>query len=512
VSRFLAQLLAASVTAVTTAMWIAPPAPRSVHAQTTIDPALAVEVYADGFTSPSFMRFLPVVGTTELFICEIGSGRILHYRGGALAGIATDFAVAFLFERGLFGVALHPDFAVTPWVYAYYTASATGGDTDAAGGALDNRVVRMRWNGTTLDSLQVLLQLPVGPNHNGGALGFGPDGMLYGSIGEAGTTQGQMQNIATGTPADRTSMIFRIAPDGSIPPDNPFAALGGAMAPVFAYGLRNVFGLDFDPASGALWVTDNGAALYDEIVRVPAGGNGGWSRIAGPVARDTEGTSDLWNAPGSIYVDPEFSFRQSFGITAIHFQRGAQLGSQYENTLFVAAHNSMTIYRFDLSADRTALVMPDSTLDDRVADNLAERDLLRWAQDVGVVTDMETGPDGALYVLRFSSPSTLYRVARRPTSGTAPPPPTVPGLMAMPNPSRAGVTLSATHGATGLAAPVSLGPLRIIDVAGRVVRRLPVTQSMAYWDGRDDRGRGVAPGTYWVAAPGTTPARIVRLR
>ena len=451
------------------------------------------------------MRFLPdaAPGHIEFLVGEIGIGRVLHYRDGMFVGVAADFAVAFLFERGLFGLALHPDFDSEPWVYAYYTASATGTDTSAADGALDNRVVRMRWNGATLDSLQVLLQLPVGPNHNGGALAFGPDGMLYGSIGEAGSTQGQMQNNAGGVAPNRTSMIFRIAPDGSIPTDNPFAALGDGISPAYAYGLRNVFGIDFDPIAGALWATDNGAALYDEILRVPAAGNGGWSRISGPVARDAEGVADLWMAPGAAYFDPQFSFRQSFGITAIHFQRGTMLGSHYEGDAFVAAHNSMTIYRFDLTPDRTALVMPDSTLDDLVADDLSERDRVLWATGVGVVTDMETGPDGALYVLRFSSPSTLYRVARRTTASVdSQSRRTV--LAVWPNPARGEVRVAGIGDAP-------LGPLRIVDAAGRVVRRLPGAAALVTWDRRDRLGRPVAAGRYWIHGSGGAAAPVVLL-
>jgi len=478
--------------------------PLAPAAQTSVDPALVVEPYAAGFTSPSFFRFLPgpATGPIEFLICEIGTGRVLRYRDAAPAGVAADLAVAFLFERGLFGMALHPDFATQPWVYLYYTASATGNDTSAADGALDNRVVRMRWNGVALDSLHVLLQLPVGPNHNGGALGFGPDGMLYGSIGEAGTTAGQMQNIAAGTPANGTSMVFRIAPDGSIPPANPFAGVPG-MAPAYAYGLRNVFGLDFDPVSGALWATDNGAALYDEIDRVPAGANGGWSRIAGPVARDAEGETDLWAAPGSTYLDPEFSFRQSFGITAIHFQRGSGLGAHYDGDVFVAAHNSMTIYRFDLAPDRTTLIMPDTTLADRVADDLAERDRVRWATGVGVVTDMETGPDGALYVLRFSSPETLYRVSRRATADAAAAP--RPQLRVWPNPAHGVVRIASSPGR-------ALGPVRVVDAAGRLVRRLDATAGSVEWDGLDRFGRSAAAGPYFVFGPDVVPVRVVRLR
>jgi glucose/arabinose dehydrogenase len=294
-------------------------------------------------------------------------------------------------------------------------------------------------------------------------------------------------------------MIFRILPDGGIPPDNPFAGLGGAIAKVYAYGLRNVFGLDIDPVSGALWCTDNGPSTYDEIMRLFPGANGGWRRIVGPVARDPDGLADLWSAPGSNYVDPVFSFFQSFGITAIHFQRGAGLGAHYDGDVFVAAHNSATIYHFDVAEDRDRLLMPDSTLDDLVADDVSERDRVRWASQVGVVLDMETGPDGAMYVLRFSTTSQMYRVARAATAGIDPRGSPPARLRFAPNPFVGGTRLlDATNAA----------PIAIYSPAGRLVRLLP---SGTEWDGNDDGGRRCAGGVY-LARSGRAAVAIVKLR
>jgi glucose/arabinose dehydrogenase len=478
-------------------------------AQTVDDPALAIAPYAVGFTSPSFFRFLPTAAGTpiEFLVCEIGTGRVLHYRDGARIGPVADFDVASLFERGLFGMALHPDFASHPWVYLYYTASNTGTDTNVASGALDNRVVRLRWNGMLLDSLQVLATLPVGSNHNGGALVFGPDGMLYGSIGEAGSTMGRMQNIAAGTPPNDTSMIFRLQSDGTIPPGNPFAGAGLGMERAFAYGMRNVFGLDVDPVAGALWATDNGASLYDEIDRVEAGMNGGWRRIMGPASRTPGGIGNLWIAPGAAYREPIFSFKESFGITAIHFQRGTALGEHYAGDLFVAAHNSMELYHFDLTLDRSGIASAGPVLADSVADTSAERDLVRWATGVGVVTDMDTGPDGALYVLSYSGMATLYRVSRRATSD-AEHAGTTAAWNVVPNPSRNRVTLVRRDGVGPHAAA------ELYDVSGRLVRRLLPSPAGIEWDGRDGHGRPVGAGVYWARIPGASahsPARIVRI-
>lgn len=479
---------------------------RPAAAQTVVDPALVIEPYATGFTSPGFFRFLPTApaAPAEFLIGEIGTGRVLHYRGGVQLGVAADLNVAYLFERGLFGMALDPDFQSAPWVYLYYTASNTGTDTNTADGAASNRVVRMPWNGATLGTEQVLATFPVGQNHNGGALVFGQDGMLYGGIGEAGITQSQLQNIAAGAAPNNTSMVFRLAPDGTTPADNPFVSQGAGIERAYAYGMRNVFGLDVDPVSGAVWATDNGAALYDEVVRVVPGMNGGWRRVMGPAGRTPGAISNLWNAPGSAYKDPEFSFRESFGITAIHFQRGPALGEHYEGDVFVAAHNSAEIYHFDLTPDRLGIAAVAAALLDSVADDATERDLVRWAGGVGVVTDLDTGPDGALYVLKFSGSAVLYRVRRADTAGTPAHAAAFP-FRAWPNPSTTTVTLASTAGGR-------LPDVALYDAAGRRVRVLQGTASSRTWDGTDLAGRLLPPGVYWARAAGGSPAvRIVRV-
>ena len=104
---------------------------------------------------------------------------------------------------------------------------------------------------------------------------FGPDGKLYIVIGEL-NRNGQLQNISGGTAPDNTGVIFRINDDGSTPSDNPFFSQGGNLAKYYAYGIRNSFGLVFDPLTGELWDTENGPANYDEINLVQPGFNSGW--------------------------------------------------------------------------------------------------------------------------------------------------------------------------------------------------------------------------------------------
>ena len=108
---------------------------------------------------------------------------------------------------------------------------------------------------------------------------------------------GKLQNFPAGHTSDDTSVILRLNPDGSVPTNNPFFSQGGKRAKYYAYGVRNSFGLAFDPltsGSGALWMTENGPNVFDEINRVRAGFNSGWEQIMGPNSRDPQGTGDLF--------------------------------------------------------------------------------------------------------------------------------------------------------------------------------------------------------------------------
>jgi hypothetical protein len=250
--------------------------------------------------------------------------------------------------------------------------------------------------------------------------------------------------------------------------------------------------------------------------------NGGWKQIMGPDSRSPQGVGDLWMAPGAAYVDPKFSFLQSFGITAIQFPRGAGLGPNYAGDCFVAAHNSQTVYRFHVTPDRTGLVMPDSTLADLVADTSAERDRFLWAPDVGVITDMDTGPDGALYILCYSGNARLYRIWRPPTSGAGPVSAAGARFDVAPNPFRLRTTVrvrgAAGPGGTGHGvAPDPEQTVRIFSPAGRLVRVLPARATGAEWDGRDEAGLPVVAGLYLVRlAPrggsAAVEAKVVRIR
>ena len=375
--------------------------PPNGTAQTVTDPALQVTEVVGGLSQPTAMAF---IGPGDILVLQKGDGRVRRVINGVLQpGQVLDVAVDSSSERGLLGIAIHPDFPTSPFVYLYYTESSTGSDTSSSPAPLGNRVYRYTWNGSTLVGPQLILDLPVtpGPNHNGGTMTFGPDGKLYVVIGEL-NRNGQLQNFSGAAAPDDTGVIFRINDDGSAPSDNPFFNQGGNLAKYFAYGIRNSFGLAFDSVTGKLWDTENGPASYDEINLVEPGFNSGWMRIMGPSSRDAQGTSDLVIFTGSHYADPKFSWFSTVAPTAIVFTNAANLGVDYQNNVFVGDINNGNLYRFRLNPTRDGLIFTNPSLGDLVADSNAELQELIWGTGFVGITDLKIGPDGLLYVLSFS--------------------------------------------------------------------------------------------------------------
>ena len=483
-------------------------------AQILLDPALGVSDYVSGFSQPTSFVFLPdpLGQHVDLLVCEKGTGKVRFVRDQVLATDAVlDLNVNNVSERGLLGIALHPDFASNHFVYLYATISSTTGDTSMQSQVVDNRVIRTTWNGTSLllESPTTILSLPAtpGPNHDGGVILFGPDRKLYGVIGDQ-NRNGQLQNFPTGPAPDDTGIIFRLNDDGTPAADNPYFSLGGNMQKVYAYGVRNSFGLQFDPMTGVLWDTENGPGSYDEINRVAPGFNSGWETIMGPDARNTPSRiGSLWNASGSsTYSEPEFSWLSTIAPTSIYFPPTAALGANYQGDCIIGDNNTGNLYHFEVNAGRTGLVMPASGVQDLVADTAAERDLFLWGQGFGVVTDLDTGPDGALYVVSLTQ-SKISRIARLPTSGVGPVGLDV-RLSAYPNPFQDATRLRLEG--TRIAA---VNTLRIYSTAGRLVRVLAAGGGGVEWDGRDAAGRLVPAGVYHVEldAGGPTSAKLVRL-
>lgn len=483
---------------------------------TMLDPNLRVRTVASGLNLPTAAAF---IGTNDMLVLEKNSGQVKRIVNGEVQGAVLDLAVNSASERGLLGIAVHPDFPANPGVYLYWTCSAPPpppespffptltecADTPALGAdtgdilavpLLGNRVDRFVWDGSALAFDRNIVKLrafqhdgaPVPPgqgdetqpargNHDGGVIAFGPDGKLYVFVGDLGR-RGQLQNLPFGptagdsgvtTPDDQfggpepdrahlAGSILRLNHDGSTPADNPFfsagAGIGGEVGStiqkVFAYGFRNSFGMAFDPVSGALWLQENGDDTFSEINLVEPGTNGGWIQLAGPAERvpqfkaiettfgaqalqqlrwpptniaDTpqEALSRLFNLPGSRYSDPEFSWVWEVAPGGIGFMNGRGLGPQFAGDLFVGAGTPVLeggyLFHFNLTGNRRKIGVGDPRLEDRVADNLAKHEItesesILIGRNFGVVTDIETGPNGNLFVVSLSD-GAIYEIFRR---------------------------------------------------------------------------------------------------
>ena len=342
--------------------------PTTVRAQEGFEPVV------DGFDFAVNVAFAPD-GT--MFVAEKDAGEIRVVRDGEIldepfASVETSAPVN---EMGLLGVAVHPEFPSEPWVYAYYS--------DAEDGM--NRLVRFRAVGDVAVERQDLLDLlPTTFGwHNGGDLAFGPDGMLYVTVGEGHLS------VRAQDPNELGGRILRLDPDGSVPPDNPF----GSDNPTFALGIRNSFGICFDPVSGDLWGTDNGPDRDDEVNLVEPGANLGWPSQLGP-------------GGGAEFLDPVLTFPDTIVVTGCAVaERDLYFGEGYDGNLH-----------------RMPLPGPD------------EQTIERFE---GGITDVAAGPDGSLWVV---TPNVLYRRAPAAVTTTTAPgqgdgASTSPSTTASPSPS-----------------------------------------------------------------------------
>ncbi|MGI0028891.1 MAG: PQQ-dependent sugar dehydrogenase [Nitrososphaera sp.] len=370
------------------------------------DPNLRVEKVITGLDSPTGMAFLD---PDDLLVLEKNSGLVRLVSNGSLQTTPVlSVKVVNNSERGLLGIAVAEDTSETT-IFLYYTESS--------GSEVRNRVYRYDWSGLgEITGGTLVLDLPAtpGPNHDGGKLTLGPDGMLYAMIGDL-NRNGVLQNFKSGPEPDDTSVILRVDMDGN-PAVNAILShtspeFNSSLSSYYAYGIRNGFGLDFDPGTGLLWDTENGPADYDEINVVRPGFNSGWERVIGPMERTGIRESDLVLFEGSHYADPAFSWRQAIGLTDIEFFNSTSLGGRYSSNLFVGDFNNGNLYFFTLNQYRDGLALGDidnAGLSDLVADGSEEVASVTFGAGFGGITDIETGPDGHLYVLSLSG--NLYRI------------------------------------------------------------------------------------------------------
>ena len=385
------------------------PFSQTIHAQPSInDDTLSVEPVVEGLSSPTSMIFLD---DNDILVLE-KDGQVRHVADGVLQEQPVlQIPVNAENERGLLGIAIsnssNSASPNTSNIFLYYTE----------GDPLRNRIYKYQWNGETLINPVLILDLPAdpGPNHDGGKIVIGQDGYLYAVIGDL-NHDGQLQNFLDGPPPDDTGSIFRINPeDGSAAPDNPFTGSeGDVLSKYYAYGVRNSFGLNFDPLTGNLWDTENGPASFDEINLVRPGFNSGWQTVMGPISLSGDTKDDLVNYPGSQYADPKFSWAESVAPTDIEFFSSSNLGTKYANNIFVGDITNGNLYFFEVNENRDGISLDttqqQSGLSDFVVNSEDELSAIIFGSGFGGITDIETGPDGSLYILSYDE-GIIYKIS-----------------------------------------------------------------------------------------------------
>ena len=372
------------------------------------DVSLTVEQVAGGLISPTTMAFLD---EDTILVLEKDNGRVRMIEDGELQPEPLlDVAVANDGERGMLGTAVSRENDTTTYVFLYFTESGGGIDGDDMQGVppAGNRLYRYELQGDQLVNPMLMLDLPAlpGPRYNGGPVVIGPDNNVYVIIGDVGGHTTMVQNFENGSEADGTSGILRIGKNGEIP--EPIIGTGAFGKYYFAYGMRSSYGMDFDPMTGVLWDTENGAPFVDEINLVDTGFNSGWKIVQGMVPPDYNLTGLVMFNSESHYSNPEFTWTEPVDPTALEFLASSAFGEEYENDMFVGDISNGTIYRFELNENRSAFVL-EGALDDTVANTPEEAEDVIFGTGFGSISDIKTGTDGYLYILS-SVDGTLFRV------------------------------------------------------------------------------------------------------
>ncbi|MCC6178724.1 MAG: PQQ-dependent sugar dehydrogenase [Chloroflexi bacterium] len=337
------------------------------------DPANAIAprstVYVGAVQMPVGLTFAP---DGRLFFSEAFDGAVRIAEPGDGVGQVRErpfvkMDIAKGPETGMLGIAMDPDFVHNHWVYIYYSEPDPKRKDRVP---LRNRVVRFtERDGVGTDLTVILDNIGISREgrHNGGIMGFGPDGKLYVTVGNA-QERAYPQDLSK-----LNGKVLRLNPDGSVPDDNPFPG-----SPVYAYGFRNPFGLTFQPGTGTVFVTENSGDHDDEVNRVVPGGNYGFPEFEGP-------------GGDPRFIDPVWSSgTKTIGPTNLTFYTGDQI-PQYKNDLFFCAVNTGTLMRLRLQAPDDKQVEAA----EEVANNC----------HLGVTN----GPDGALY---YASIAQIFRLGR----------------------------------------------------------------------------------------------------
>jgi uncharacterized repeat protein (TIGR03806 family) len=304
---------------------------------------------------PALPSLTPLVGLVQVpgdnstWYALKQTGQVIRFANDPAVNSASNFIdisdrVDYGGEKGLLGMAFHPNYTNNGFVYLSYTASPASG--------LESRISRFSFDSAsqTLDptSEQVILTVSQPfSNHNGGQIAFGPDGLLYIGLGDGGSggdPQGNGQNPATLLGAMLRIDVGNGLGTYAIPSDNPFASGGGAPE-VYAYGLRNPWRWSFDRLTEKLWLGDVGQNEYEEVNIVTRGGNYGWNLMEGNHCYPATASC---SSSGLLPPVAEYDHTQGTAVTGGYVYRGSEMPFLYGQYLYGDFGSGML---WSLSAD-----------------------------------------------------------------------------------------------------------------------------------------------------------------
>ena len=383
------------------------------------DPNLKVETVVSGLDLPTSMAFL---GPNDFLVLEQHKGTVQRVTDGKILDKPLlNVNVSSEFFQGMLGIAVAKHTGGPTYVFLCFTqAKGMNG-----GPAVGNSLYRFELVENKLINPKLLLNLPGAPGtqNNGGAVTLGPDNNVYVVIGNVLSTKPKeppvrtlTENYRNTTVVDGRSGILRVTQDG-----NPVGqGILGDKFPLdlyYAYGIKNSFGLAFDPLTGNLWDTEPGRLKNDEINIVNPGFNGGFGVMQGLETLVPAAQSALVDFSGKgKYHDPELVWYKKVVPTGLAFLSSDRLGKQYQNDLFVGTYLADgKIYHFKLNASRTHLALPESLTSQLSIPKLIDAwdslrpDPITFGDGFGGISDITMGPDGYLYVVSINT-GTIYRI------------------------------------------------------------------------------------------------------
>jgi glucose/arabinose dehydrogenase len=381
------------------------------------DPKLKLKVVMKGLKNPTDMAFL---NPNDMLVLQKDNGTVNRIINGTmLARPLLDVNVATEGGRGMLGIAVAKHEGRPTYVFLYFIELSGQKDADAETGG-KARLYRYELENNKLIHPKLLLDVSgsrgVGNKsdefQNGGKILIGADQNVYLVVGELSGRHTLAQNVENGDPADGSSGILRVNQDGDLVKGGGILGDTPPLDKYYAYGIRNSFGIDFDPVTRKLWDTENGPNFGDEINLVEPGFNSGFRIVqgvwkpspsnvinVGDVAPTKPGGLVNFNGNGT-YRPPEFTWYQTVSPTALKFLNSDKLGKQYENDMFVGDVKDGNLYHFDLNTYRNKLNL-SGPLRDKVADSNYELQKIVFGRGFQDITDIEVGPDGCIYILSY---------------------------------------------------------------------------------------------------------------